>query len=127
MRGGHNPSSLEVVEESCGGTDCHSAEAGSESDHIQRVMTSIQATYAGAIYQCSLYLWSPAGLGSPKRNLCGQDTDGESKTGIMALEAFLPEQDNNPAVLSFAENCLYCHISGEPLPGAEFERIDRLC
>jgi hypothetical protein len=49
MRGGRNPSDLAVVEESCGGDNCHSGSSADERDHIHRVNTSIQSTYAGAI------------------------------------------------------------------------------
>ena len=123
MRGGPNPTNLEVVEESCGGTDCHSAEANSESDHIQRVMTSIQATYAGAITNVRFTFGAQQDLEAQKGIYAVQDKDGQSKTRITALETFLPEEDNNPVILTFAENCLYCHISGEPLPGSEYGRL----
>ena len=49
MRGENNPSDLTVVEISCGGDECHSGQEMDGRDHIQRVMTSIQSTYAGAI------------------------------------------------------------------------------
>ena len=49
LRGGGNPSDLSVVAENCGGTECHAGSVESERDHIARVMTSVQATYAGAI------------------------------------------------------------------------------
>jgi hypothetical protein len=49
MRGGANPSDLSMVEQSCGGTSCHSGSEADDRHHIQRVMTSIQSTYAGAI------------------------------------------------------------------------------
>src|SRR5574340_51441 len=49
MRGGKNPSDLAVVEHSCGGANCHSGGAADQRDHIQRVMTSVQSTYTGAI------------------------------------------------------------------------------
>src|SRR5512135_2917732 len=49
MRGGANPSDLTVVEQSCGGSQCHSGSAADNQDHIQRVTTSVQATYAGAL------------------------------------------------------------------------------
>ena len=49
MRGGGNPSDLKVVQQSCGGETCHNGSAAEQRDHIQRVLTSIQGTYAGAI------------------------------------------------------------------------------
>src|SRR5512140_124215 len=49
LRGGRNPSDLSVVQASCGGENCHSGSAEFQRDHIQRVSSSLQATYAGAI------------------------------------------------------------------------------
>ena len=49
MRGGANPSDLSVVEQSCGGGNCHSGSEAQDRNHIERVMTSVQSTYAGAI------------------------------------------------------------------------------
>ena len=49
LRGGANPSDLAVVQQNCGGAACHSGTAADQNDHIARVMTSVQATYAGAI------------------------------------------------------------------------------
>jgi excinuclease UvrABC ATPase subunit len=51
LRGGGNPSDLAVVEASCGGEKCHNGTPQVNRDHIQRVATSLQATYAGAIAQ----------------------------------------------------------------------------
>ena len=49
MRGGRNPSEFSVVEASCGSEQCHSGAASENRDHIQRALTSVQSTYAGAI------------------------------------------------------------------------------
>src|SRR5512143_1696755 len=49
MRGGANPSDLAVAEQSCGGSECHYGTAAEGRDHLQRVMMSVQSTYAGAI------------------------------------------------------------------------------
>jgi len=57
MRGGNNPSQLEVVTESCGGSNCHDDVSGNNRQHIQRVLTSIQATYAGAIANIRFTFW----------------------------------------------------------------------
>jgi len=51
MRGGRNPSALDVAAQSCGQTNCHSgyADADAEQNHVDRVLKSVQATYAGGI------------------------------------------------------------------------------
>lgn len=49
MRGGRNPSDLSVAVQSCGQPDCHAGYADPERNHVDRVLKSIQATYAGGI------------------------------------------------------------------------------
>ena len=48
LRGGPNPSDFSAVEASCGGAQCYAGAIADQRDHIQRSITSIQATYAGA-------------------------------------------------------------------------------
>ncbi len=122
MRGGANPSDLKVVEQSCGGSECHSGEIAQERDHILRVQSSLQATYAGAIASI--------------RYTFGAQPDPHARQGISAvsglsaegdrpaaLEAFDPGTETSPAVLAFAQNCLNCHLWAEPLPGTEYARF----
>jgi hypothetical protein len=123
MRSGQNPSDLQVVEDSCGGADCHSAEAGSQSDHIQRVMTSIQATYAGAISNVRFSFGAQPDQSAAKGIYSINDLDGDSRTSLLSLDEFRPKQETNPILLTFAENCLFCHISAEPLAGTEYSRL----
>ena len=111
MRGGANPSDLSVVEASCGGEMCHSGTPQMERDHIQRVTTSLQATYAGAIAQI--------------RYAFGAQKDLTARMGVYAIDglaAFDPTQESSPALVEFASNCLSCHLSAEPLQGAEYNR-----
>ena len=111
MRGGANPSDLSVVEASCGGEMCHSGTPQMERDHIQRVTTSLQATYAGAIAQI--------------RYAFGAQKDLTARMGVYAIDglaAFDPTQERSPALVEFASNCLSCHLSAEPLQGAEYNR-----
>ena len=112
MRGGANPSALEVVQASCGGDNCHSGLAEQQRDHIQRVTTSIQATYAGAIAQT--------------RYAFGAQPDLKARMGIYAIDglsAFKPAQEKSPALLTFAQNCLNCHLSALPLPEPQYARF----
>ena len=111
MRGGANPSDLSVVEASCGGEMCHSGTPQMERDHIQRVTTSLQATYAGAIAQI--------------RYAFGAQKDLTARMGVYAIDglaAFDPTQERSPALVEFASNCLSCHLSAKPLQGAEYNR-----
>ena len=111
MRGGANPSDLSVVEASCGGEMCHSGTPQMERDHIQRVTTSLQATYAGAIAQI--------------RYAFGAQKDLTARMGVYAIDglaAFDPTQERSPALVEFASNCLSCHLSAEPLQGVEYNR-----
>lgn len=112
MRGGANPSALDVVQASCGGDACHSGPPDQQRDHIQRVVTSIQSTYAGAIAQV--------------RYAFGAQPDLKAQMGVYAiagLSAFSPAQEKSPALLAFAQNCLNCHISASPLPGSQYPRF----
>lgn len=121
MRGGANPSDLAVVEPSCGGSDCHSGAVSADRDHIQRVQTSIQATYAGAIaavrYAFGVQPDPAAQLGA----FAVQDT--ETNTGVPYLDPFNPAQETHPSILKFSQNCLNCHLSADPLPGGEYDRF----
>ncbi len=111
MRGGSNPSDLSVVETSCGGEMCHSGTAQANRDHIQRVTTSLQATYAGAIAQV--------------RYAFGAQPDLTARMGVYAIDglaAFDSAAESSPALRSFAVNCLTCHLSSQPLEGKNYNR-----
>ena len=123
MRGGANPSDLAVVEQSCGGSDCHSGSVADDRNHIQRVQSSVQATYAGAIaavrYSFGVQPDAAARLGIT----AVQDLDVGGETAVPYLGTFDPAKETHPSVLTFADNCLTCHLSAEPLPGAEYHRF----
>jgi len=113
LRGGKNPSDFLVVQASCGGANCHSGTAESNSNHIQRATTSIQATYAGAIavirYTFGVQPDLTAHLGIYAVQV------PQSTSGITALAAFVPALETNPFVQAFGKNCLTCHLSAQPV------------
>lgn len=122
MRGGANPSDLSVVEESCGGETCHSGAAADERDHIQRVMTSIQVNYTGAI-TAILYTFGAQPDQTPVYGaLAVSDTSLPSQTGILRLDLFDASAWEHPSVQAFGENCLTCHINAEPAEGGQYHR-----
>ncbi len=121
LRGGKNPSDLSVVEASCGGESCHSGTAQDQRDHIQRVMTSLQATYAGAIASIRYTFSAQPDLTARLGIFSVQAPD--SKTGLHSLAAFDPSQEKSPSIRSFGENCLSCHLSAQPLNGPEYARF----
>jgi len=123
MRGGGNPSSFDVVQASCGGSECHSGDPTSQRDHIQRVNTSLQSTYAGAIANIRFTFGAQPDLTARQGIYAIEDDPATSHTGIMSLSAFAPEQESNPALLTFARNCLTCHLSSDPLPGLAYARL----
>jgi hypothetical protein len=111
MRGGANPSDLAVVEASCGGEKCHSGGALSNRDHIQRVTTSLQATYAGAIAQV--------------RYALGAQPDLNAQMGVYAIDglsAFDPSAESSTVLQTFNDNCMFCHLSAQPLEGEQYNR-----
>jgi hypothetical protein len=116
LRGGKNPSDFSVAASSCGGSECHSGSIADQRDHIQRSMTSIQATYAGGIAQV--------------RRAFGAQSDAVARFGIYAitsevaatdrtvnqLDRFDPVASNDPAaVIKFGQTCLTCHLSSESI------------
>lgn len=120
MRGGANPSHLSVVEESCGGTSCHSGSEADNRHHIQRVMTSVQSTYAGAIANIRYTFGAQEDLNAYFGT--SAVTDAQTKTGITSLSAFDPTNEDNPFVQQFGENCLTCHINAVPREGETYAR-----
>jgi len=122
MRGGANPSDLSVVEQSCGGESCHSGAAADHADHIQRVMTSIQSTYTGAITSVRYTFGAQADQTPRFGAFAVTDTSLPTKSGILSLEAFNPAEETNPSLQSFGQNCLTCHINATPRQGDPYKR-----
>ncbi|MBZ0293168.1 MAG: hypothetical protein K8L99_11440 [Anaerolineae bacterium] len=123
MRGGNNPSDLSVVEQSCGGSDCHSGNPEDSQDHIQRVMTSVQATYAGAIASIRYTFGAQSDLSAHYGIFAVTDHTAVTATGISSLQAFNPAAETSLPVQAFADNCLTCHINAEPPAGDAFARL----
>jgi len=120
MRGGANPSDLSVVETSCGGSNCHSGSEADNRHHIQRVMTSVQSTYAGAIANIRYTFGAQTDLNAHYG--INAITDDQTKTGITSLLAFDPVSETNPSIQKFSENCLTCHINATPREGETYDR-----
>ncbi len=120
MRGGANPSDLSVVEASCGGSNCHSGSEADQRDHIQRVMTSIQATYAGAIANIRFTFGAQPDLNAYLG--IHAITDEMTKTSITSLGAFDPSSEDNFSIQKFGENCLTCHLETTPPEGDAYAR-----
>ena len=123
MRGGANPSDLSVVQQSCGGSECHSGSTTDRRDHIQRVMTSVQSTYSGAIASI-LYTY---GLESDLTARFGMqavsDDQVNTSTGVPALRAFDARAFRSRIVDAFAHDCTSCHINAEPVQGVSYARF----
>lgn len=122
MRGGANPSDLAVVEPSCGGSDCHSGALEDHRDHIQRVLTSVQATYTGAISTVRFSFGVQSSQTAEMGIYAIQDDVIGTSTGVKGLLAFNTASETHPSVIAFGQNCLDCHLSAEPLPGSEYHR-----
>jgi hypothetical protein len=120
MRGGANPSDLSVVEASCGGSNCHSGSEAEHRDHIQRVTTSIQSTYAGAIANIRFTFGAQTDLKAQFG--ISAITNAQTNSGITSLAAFDPSRDENPSIQKFGENCLTCHINAQPREGEAYTR-----
>lgn len=123
MRGGKNPSDLAVVEQSCAGGNCHSGMAAEDLDHIQRVLTSVQSTYAGAIANMRYTFGAQPDLTARFGILAISDNQITTKTGLPSLKAFDPANETNPLIQKFAGNCLTCHINATPQEATPFARL----
>jgi len=119
MRGGNNPSDLSIVEQSCGGSNCHNGTDSEMGDHIQRVMTSIQSTYAGAIANVRYTFGAQADLSPIFGTLTMNDTSLPSKTGFIFLEGYSAEAETHPSLQLFGENCLTCHLNSNRSEGTQ--------
>jgi hypothetical protein len=119
LRGGANPSDLVVVEQNCGGANCHSGSAADQNNHIARVMTSVQATYAGAIanvyyaFGAQPELAAHFGISA----VTGVDAAGQSH----ALSALPPA--TQPMLKLFQANCLTCHLSAPAKDSPGYHRL----
>ncbi|MCE9647458.1 MAG: cytochrome c3 family protein [Chloroflexi bacterium] len=120
MRGGANPSDLAVAEISCGGSSCHSGSEAENRDHIQRVMTSVQSTYAGAIANIRFTFGAQPDLIAQFGIKAIMDEHTQS--GIQSLQEFNASAETNPMIQKFGENCLNCHLHAAPQKGNAFVR-----
>jgi len=123
MRGGANPSDFTVVEQSCGGSECHSGREADRRDHIQRATTSVQSTYAGAIANILYTFGAQPDLTARYGMTAVSDGAIRSSTGVAALEAFEAASFSNPFITKFSENCTACHINAQPSEGEEYTRF----
>ncbi|MEP7136881.1 MAG: multiheme c-type cytochrome [Chloroflexota bacterium] len=120
MRGGKNPSDLSVVEASCGGSNCHSGSEAGNNDHIQRVITSIQSTYAGAIANVRFTFGAQTDMTAHFGITA--ITNAQTQSDITSLAAFDPASESNPSIQKFGANCLNCHINATPREGDVYAR-----
>jgi hypothetical protein len=52
-----------------------------------------------------------------------EDNQITTSTGLQALSGFDPASFTSPLWQAFTKNCLFCHISAEPLTGSEYTRL----
>ena len=123
MRGGPNPSDVSVVEQSCGGGDCHSGSAADQRDHIQRVTTSVQSTYAGAIANMLYTFGAQPDLTARFGMQAVSDDDVTTPTGVESLRLFDAASEASPAIRRFAANCTACHLNATAREGREYARF----
>lgn len=123
MRGGANPSDLSVVQESCGGSQCHSGSPADKNDHIQRVMTSVQSTYAGALANVLYTFGAQPDLTARFGMHAISDDLMTTSTGVPALRVFDPAQFSSPSIRQFATNCTSCHVNAQPAAVPQYARF----
>ncbi len=119
LRGKRNPSDFSVVEKSCGGSDCHSGSVKDERDHIARVMTSVQATYVGAITNVYFAFGGQPDL-KPRYGMI--NVSGVDPTGG-AIKLIEPPKSENRFLQKFLSNCSSCHLNAKPINGTNYDRL----
>ena len=133
--GKRNPSSLSVVEQSCGQLYCHSGHAQKDRNHIQRLNKSMMNTLAGVISGLR-YQW--AGQNKKTARYATEnitDKDGNTPHEWGALEKLdklpyfssldIPKSDKktihaiskHPGDRLLRQQCFQCHIDSPPPPG----------
>jgi len=123
MRGGANPSDLSVVEESCGGDTCHSGSSADQQDHIQRVMSSVQSTYAGAIASMLFTYGQEPDLTARFGMHAVTDDLPTTETGLTGLELFDGDSFGSQVITDFASECTSCHVNAQPTDGVAYARL----
>jgi hypothetical protein len=133
--GKRNPSSLSVVEQSCGQLYCHAGHADEDKNHVARVKKSMMNTMAGVISGLR-YQWAGQ---SQKTALYGtlsiSDEDGSTPHNEGALDkleripffssATIPESNvtqsvpvsRHPADRVLRQQCFQCHLDSPPAEG----------
>ena len=133
--GKRNPSSLSVVEKSCGQLYCHAGHIREDRNHIQRLNKSMMNTLAGMISGLR-YQW--AGQDKKTARYATQaivDKDGNISHEWGALDKLdklpyfssldIPESDQksihqiskHPSDRLLRKECFQCHIDSPPAPG----------
>jgi hypothetical protein len=114
MRGGKNPSDLSVAAQSCGQIDCHGGYADEEQNHVDRVLKSIQSTYAGGISHVR-YAFGAQNTPDARLGLhaVADTTRPLPPKAIAELQAFTSQAG---AIDSKLGNCLTggCHLGSMP-------------
>ncbi len=137
--GKRNPSSLAVVDKTCGQLHCHAGHAQPDRNHIQRVKKSMMGTLAGVIsglrYQWSAQSTPTAKYGAyPVTDADGQTPEAEGALShLEALPLYSPNEGREkPHLLGnvkaarvsrhigdrvLRQKCFQCHIDSPPAPG----------
>jgi len=113
LRGNGNPSDPSVVQESCGHPNCHAGYADEERNHVDRVLKSLQATYAGAIAAVRFAFGQQATPTAEYGVRAAQDASAPLPAkAVPSLQALASAAGGNAAVDRFPLACLNggCHL-----------------
>lgn len=127
MRGGRNPSDLSVAAQSCGQPNCHGgyADVDAEQNHVDRVLRSVQATYAGGI---AAVRYTFGIQKDPAAQMAIHAIADSSRTlpprAIMSLGDFLAATNGTSVETRFTQSCLNsgCHLWSAPKPATYYYR-----
>jgi hypothetical protein len=133
--GKRNPSSLSVVEKSCGQLYCHAGHANEDRNHVARVKKSMMNTLAGVISGLR-YQWAGQSQKTARYGTIAiADKDGSVPHHQGALDQLeqipffaptsIPESDSrllvpvsrHPADQVLRQQCFQCHVDSPPAKG----------
>lgn len=125
LRGKANPSDLSVAQVSCGTTSCHGGYADEEQNHVDRVLKSVQATYAGGIAAARYAFGAQSSPGA----LFGIQAVGDASAplppkALASLQALPSTSALNAIDPKLQQSCLTggCHLWSAPNPQPYYYR-----
>ena len=125
LRGGKNPSDLSVAQASCGTSSCHGGNSDEEQNHVDRVLKSVQSTYAGGIAAARFAFGAQSTLAAQYGTHAVADSSAQLPAhAVASLQALPATSDLHAIDPKLHEGCLTggCHLWSAPAPQQYYYR-----